>query len=145
MGDEVRVLSLTQPWAQAVRDLKKQWETRSWSTNYRGQLAIHAAKGFPGWSKEFAEANGYAAFGLLPVGKIICVCDLTDCQPTEIIRTKLSEQELKWGDYTDGRFAFRLENIQPLQQPILASGSLGLWMTSLELHSAIAAQVPVRI
>jgi hypothetical protein len=40
----VKALSLTQPWAQAVVLGSKRIETRSWSTRYRGPIAIHAAK-----------------------------------------------------------------------------------------------------
>lgn len=38
-------LTLTQPWATLVAIGAKRIETRSWSTGYRGWLAIHAAKG----------------------------------------------------------------------------------------------------
>lgn len=37
------------------------------------------------------------------------------------------EPELSFGDYTPGRFAWILDKIQPLSQPIPAKGSLGLW------------------
>jgi hypothetical protein len=40
---EYRVLSLWQPWASLVALGVKTIETRSWSTKYRGPLAIHAA------------------------------------------------------------------------------------------------------
>ena len=43
----MRGLTLTQPWASLVAIGAKRIETRSWSTNYRGPIAIHAAKGFP--------------------------------------------------------------------------------------------------
>lgn len=41
---EVKILSLWQPWASLVALKIKQFETRSWSTDYRGKLAIHASK-----------------------------------------------------------------------------------------------------
>ena len=44
----MKALTLTQPWASLVAIGAKRIETRSWSTPYRGLLAIHAAKGFPG-------------------------------------------------------------------------------------------------
>lgn len=40
----MRIISLWQPWASAISLGLKQFETRSWSTNYSGLLAIHAAK-----------------------------------------------------------------------------------------------------
>jgi len=45
-------LTLTQPWATLVAIGAKSIETRSWSTSYRGPIAIHAAKGFPKWASE---------------------------------------------------------------------------------------------
>jgi activating signal cointegrator 1 len=41
----MKALTLTQPWASLVAIGAKKIETRSWSTDYRGPLAIHAAKG----------------------------------------------------------------------------------------------------
>ena len=39
----VRALSIQQPWAEMILRKKKPYELRSWSTNYRGPLVIHAA------------------------------------------------------------------------------------------------------
>lgn len=40
----MKALTLHQPWASLVAEGVKTIETRSWSTKYRGQLAIHAGK-----------------------------------------------------------------------------------------------------
>lgn len=40
----MRALSLWQPWATFIADGWKKVETRSWTTPYRGPIAIHAAK-----------------------------------------------------------------------------------------------------
>ena len=39
----MKVLSLREPWATLIKDKKKFVETRSWKTNYRGELYIHAS------------------------------------------------------------------------------------------------------
>lgn len=41
----MKAITLTQPWATLIAVGAKKIETRSWSTSYRGPLAIHAAKG----------------------------------------------------------------------------------------------------
>jgi activating signal cointegrator 1 len=41
----VKILTLTQPWASLVALGAKHIETRSWSTSYRGPIAIHAGAG----------------------------------------------------------------------------------------------------
>lgn len=42
---KVRAISLWQPWASLIVTGAKTYETRSWSTSYRGPLVICAAKG----------------------------------------------------------------------------------------------------
>ena len=39
----MKVLSLTEPYATIIKEGKKTIETRSWKTNYRGKLYIHAS------------------------------------------------------------------------------------------------------
>ena len=40
----MKVLSITEPFATLIKNKKKFIETRSWKTNYRGELYIHASK-----------------------------------------------------------------------------------------------------
>ena len=39
----MKVLSLTEPYATLIKNGIKTIETRSWKTNYRGKLYIHAS------------------------------------------------------------------------------------------------------
>lgn len=41
---DVRALSLHQPWASLIAVGAKTIETRSWRTEHRGRLLIHAAR-----------------------------------------------------------------------------------------------------
>jgi hypothetical protein len=43
----MKALTIIQPWASLIAIGAKRFETRSWKTNYRGQLAIHAGKKKP--------------------------------------------------------------------------------------------------
>lgn len=77
----------------------------------------------------------------LHLGCVIATCELIDCVPisgfisyqAKEIRSRdgqrwiLSEQERAFGDYTVGRWAWLLRNVQPLADPIPAKGALGLW------------------
>lgn len=125
----MKALSLTQPWAEFVASGLKQWETRGWSTPYRGLLAIHAAKGFPREAREFAEVE--RALGRVPariaVGAIVAVVRVAEVRRTEEIAPELSTLERLYGDYTPGRFAWRLTDLVRLDEPIGARGMLGLW------------------
>jgi len=40
----MRAITLWQPWASLIAAGGKKYETRSWETNYRGPIAIHASK-----------------------------------------------------------------------------------------------------
>ena len=41
----LKVLSIKEPYASLLKDNIKHIETRSWKTNYRGEIYIHASKG----------------------------------------------------------------------------------------------------
>lgn len=86
----MRALSLTQPWATLVAQGAKRIETRSFQTTYRGQLAIHASKGFPRDAIELALTEpfrptlhglGYEQLADLPLGSILAVATVADCVP----------------------------------------------------------------
>jgi hypothetical protein len=131
----MKTLTLTQPWATLVAIGAKRIETRSWSTSYRGPLAIHAAKGFPKWAREFSlDPECYDCVRtnreplVYPLGCVIATCRLMDClEIEEVNQHRLTTQELAFGDYSPGRFAWLLEDIHPLPEPITAKGALGLW------------------
>ena len=40
----MKVLTIREPFATLIKDKVKIYETRSWKTNYRGEIYIHAAK-----------------------------------------------------------------------------------------------------
>lgn len=152
---EMMAISLTQPWATLVAIGAKRIETRSWQTSYRGPLAIHASKGFPGWAKRimlmeqpFPRVLGEAFnYNWTPPveaarGCIIATCELVGIVSTQQMTNggtwwdgpdgrryefRLSEQERAFGDYAPRRWAWLLDDIQALPKPIPARGSLGLW------------------
>ena len=125
----MKALSLTQPWASLVASGAKKVETRSWSTSYRGRLAIHAAKGFPLSARNFASEEFTLGRlpGRIPRGAILAVVTLADVRRTEEIAPTLSALERLYGDYSVGRYAWVLEDVQMLPQPIPYKGALGLF------------------
>lgn len=139
----MKTITLTQPWATLVAIGAKRIETRSWSTKYRGPLAIHAAKG---WTPEVMRlamtvqpfkgvlsAAGYTLFSQLPRGVIVATCTLSDVQEAGKVMTDefFLEHEYEFGDYTYGRFAWLLTDVQELPTPMPARGALGLWECAL--------------
>lgn len=141
-----RMLTLWNPWAALVAIGAKGVETRHWATDYRGPLAIHAAKtkehmanlhpamvealkedGYSfdpvlGWTKGCPFEDSYEE---LPFGAVVCVVDLVDCIATEKLMRdgKISTYEAHFGNYAAGRFGFVLENPRRLKKPLPYRGS----------------------
>ena len=138
----MRCLTLSQPWAALVSIGAKRIETRSWTTTYRGPLAIHAAKAFPADAKKFVYESvirellrqHFTGIGplhkQLPLGCVLATCTLLAVIPTNshlISRISRNEQEDALGNFADGRFAWLLRDIKPLPKPEPARGAPRLW------------------
>jgi hypothetical protein len=146
----MKALTLTQPYATLIAIGAKRIETRSWSTRYRGPLAIHAGKGLGPVGGErglvalyqddvFAQA--LKSRTLPPRGVIVAVCNLVGITNTEAVidgyRVQRSDRghvvyfsadsERAFGDYTPGRYAWLLADVRPIDPPIPATGRQGLW------------------
>lgn len=214
----MKVLTLHQPWASLVALGVKTIETRSWSTSYRGPLAIHAGASFRGIDDELeceeagwraAQIGGYQAsycyrtsdegvrgqtmlvatpgavvepsvpiaiedeYSVMPVGAIVATCTLVDVVPIggpSSFRTGLFDgdegdlpgrpvvvhhpayaglppvhgeclvldddgrqtditDQLPYGDFTPGRFAWLLADVEPVDPPVPFKGGQGLTKT----------------
>jgi hypothetical protein len=142
----MKALTISQPFATLIALQAKKIETRSWYTNYRGPLAIHAAKTIPpaykplcGWKHEpFASCTKGILWDRLGynweipdnlyLGCVIATCELVKCMPIDDhLVVNISNQEYSFGDYTTGRYAWVLANVEVLNKPIPAKGALGLW------------------
>ena len=135
MSQTIKAVSLTQPWATLVAIGAKKIETRSFSRNYRGLLAIHASKLFPRkyrvlCSEEpFKTALSSQGFTVdtLPLQSVVAVCDLIDIEGVMLFNIP-DEPERSFGDYAMGRYLWRLGDlIYRLPEPIWVKGALGLW------------------
>lgn len=120
----MKVLSIKEPYASLIKDGYKCYETRSFKTNYRGELYIHASLSKCNQSDKLSKL-------ITPMyGEIICKCMLVDCiyMTDEFIDNlkKNNEVEYKCGLYETGRYAWVLENVLAIK-PIKAKGKLGIW------------------
>jgi len=128
----MKVLSLTEPYASLIYYKKKKIETRSWKTNYRGELFIHASK-TKIKKEDFENPKFVSLFQDLELhfGTIICKCQLTDVilMTQEFIDEMKQNDPIEYlcGDYQVGRYAWILEDITPLSQSIYVKGRLGIW------------------
>jgi hypothetical protein len=151
----VKALTLTQPFATLIAIGAKSVETRSWYTgpDPRGRgtqalgipLAIHAAKGFPIEAQILVAHEPFASalrqaypdaadprelIAMLPRGVVVATVVLLHCVTVEHLAKAphiLTPTERAFGNYSSGRYAWRLWNPRPLAEPIPARGLLGLW------------------
>lgn len=138
----MKALSVLQPWATLIALGAKCAETRSWSTSYRGPLAIYASSRINReaamslhvpYIREALAAGGYHQRSGpasnpcgLPFGAVIAVALLVDSQRITPDNVP-SEPERLFGDYTPGRFAWFLHDVRRLPEPFDAKGALSLW------------------
>lgn len=153
-------LSLTQPWATLVATGAKTIETRSWSSTYRGLVAIHASKGFPRDCQALCHRDPFATAlinaGLdrseqLPLGVIVAVARILHIAPTEAfmgpnllgggLRHDIAVREQAFGDFSSGRYGWVLGDVRALREPIACKGALGLWAVPLPVVAQIHAQL----
>jgi len=117
----VKAITVRQPWAHAIIHFGKDIENRSWPTNHRGRIAIHAATGMS--KHEYYSASTFfrsvrpelhVPEGELIRGAIVGTALLVDC---------VTESRSPW---FMGPHGFVLRD--PIAvEPIPYKGQLGLW------------------
>jgi activating signal cointegrator 1 len=137
---------MTQPWASLLVHGEILYETRSWKTNYRGKLAIHATKKIDKLicNHEVVHSllikHGYTENNL-PTGEILATCNINNCY--KVIEenqksAKLDSGQLitgidfMLGDFKLGYYAWELSDISVMQTNTPAKGKLGLWEFNLD-------------
>ncbi len=143
----LKTIYLWEPWASLMAHSLKKIETRGWSTDFRGEVAIHSTKGGLTQNALYhtcadapflltLQSLGIARCGMsprqvvaaFPRGHIIAVGTLVDCCPTEsdICLPGIfdqhpelaTHQERAFGDYSAGRYGLVFENVTLLQEPV---------------------------
>lgn len=139
----MKALTIRQPWASLTLMVGengkafKRVETRSYRTNYRGRIAIHAGAThedlllLEGLVLRHMGVEVRPQMVALPYGKVIGEVTIKDCIPiNELWDTEYSTaMEVDFGDWSKGkgRFGWILEDPVMYDQPVPARGQLGLW------------------
>lgn len=136
-----RALTVKNPWAWAIIHAGKDIENRSRPTSHRGQLYIHAGKGyaqeaylFPAFATielDF-DATGDTQRGIDVRGMVIGTVDVIDCHHADDCWTGwegkdgVTQEEScsDWG--MADHYHWVLANPQPVT-PFAARGQLGIW------------------
>ncbi len=125
----MKAITIEQPFATLVAMGEKTIETRAWSTDYRGPIAIHSKETYKA-VKDAYICSVIDTHGLdvesLPKGKIIATAKLVDCRKIETQSIPCYPQ-LAFSTFNPGWYELIFEEILLLEKPIPADGSSGLW------------------
>lgn len=128
----MKALTICQPYANLIAFGQKRVENRTWPTNYRGRLLIHAGK-----SREWLDDDGDGMdrrYGLdiaeMPFGAVVAVATLVECASYGRIEMKDFDREYPWlreHEHTEGPWCWILADVERLAKPFPARGALGLF------------------
>ena len=122
----MKVITIKQPWATLIAEGYKKYEFRSWKTNYRGEIYIHAGKGVDKSSMErFKDLNLE-----YPSSKIIAKVTIIDCLPLneKIQHQIIKENELIYGSNLNREgYAWKLDNVNKINCDKTIKGKLSIW------------------
>jgi len=126
----MKALSIRQPWAHLILYFGKDIENRSWNTNFRGRILIHASKGMTQdeWCDAILFKNSIDAkpsghfeqvnINTIPRGGIVGSVEIVDC---------VERSNSPW---FMGRYGFVLRDPRPLTF-FPCKGSLGFFECNL--------------
>lgn len=144
----MKAISLHQPWASLIALGIKNTETRHWSTRYRGEIAIHAAKAWDGKKKLAADQIRKKLKKRLkvlddpPRGAIVAVADLFEVVEFGLaIPSWASLHDVLCGNFAQGRFGWRLRHIRALSEPVPVKGFQNMWTLSPQEATEVAKRV----
>ena len=122
----MKALTVKEPWASLIINGYKEYEFRSWKTNYRGRILIHA-----GLTLEKDAFKNFKDYNLnYGKGEIIGEATLTDCI---LVTDKLEDDLYKLNPLVYAKskhsrvYAWKLEDIKVYNRRIPSKGRLGLW------------------
>lgn len=159
--DEVRAVTVRQPWCwaqtheAAAPEHHKPIENRSWYTNYRGLLALHAGarsrwdpageysqlvrKAWSAWcGANWLTANLARNTEHMQFGAIVAITHLLDVHHASKCQQADGTLCNRWA--VDGQFHLVLGVVKPLE-PIVMHGQRRLW----PVPDAIAAQIHAQL
>jgi len=127
----MKALTILQPYAHLIAEGSKLVENRSWRTNHRGWLAIHAGKGTSLLDDWDGESDN------MVFGAVVAFAHVYDCVSYKDARTK--DVRLRTGqrvldhEHACGPFCFLFDEVHTLVRPYYCKGAQGLWNLRSEM------------
>lgn len=123
----MRALCVQNPWASLIADGVKTLEVRTWTTRYRGPIAIVASKA---WSRHEAAAQ-WRQYRDAPTGVVLCVVELVN------VRAGNARDASRTGGVDPtGAFVWELRNPRAVT-PVTVRGQLGLYTPHFHIALAV--------
>lgn len=122
------VLSIRQPWVELILSGQKTIEVRTWKTNFRGELYLHAGKSID------YDAVSYYNLGsfIFTTGSILGRALLTDCIKFDQTSWEtLRPLHLNYDTLDKNKYGFILEKIERIE-PIPMKGKLGIFTCTIQ-------------
>jgi hypothetical protein len=131
----LKALSIKQPWVHAILREGKDVENRCWKRDFRGWFAIHASA-VPNRFARYPKAHKIPPLETLHYSAICGVARIVDM---------VSKSKSKWFDRptrTNKNYGWVIRQVKPLKRPIPCKGALGLWDVSPRILKEIKKQLP---
>ncbi len=124
---DLQVLTIKQPWADAIVFGSKWCENRIWSTNYRGPLYIHAGAAWDGDEPSPGPGETSAILGWVD---LVDVVDLEVTERTDVRRLAQkhglpTDRKAMW--HLNGPYGWIFARRAVLAKPIPCKGQLKIW------------------
>ncbi|WP_051864904.1 ASCH domain-containing protein [Streptosporangium roseum] len=138
MAEQLPALTIRQPWAWAITHGTKRIENRTWTTQHRGPLAIHAGTRIDRGALDDMRIRGTAhnlgqARPDYELGAVIAVAQLVHIHSCTRGLCSI------WSAH--GQHHWELTDIRPLAEPVPCKGRLGLWPLPADADAAVRAQL----
>jgi hypothetical protein len=133
------VLSVRQPWASYIASGLKSIELRSWASEYRGWLWIHASRQ--------PDLEAMSVFNLnateFPTGGLLGIAYLASCS---LIGTTgewiaLRNEHRSPGQFTPGTYGWRFRDTVALREKIASRGELRLFSLDGATQERVTAEL----
>jgi len=162
-------LTVIQPWAWLIANGKKLIETRTWSTDYRGPLLIHAGKRFGSEesyvchcfrgtymrSSPVPESQRVPVPYDLELGAVVAVAELAGCRLLREdglrsaagflgVEGEVPEYVARFFRHYHGfprLYAWVLNDVRKLENPVVCRGLQKLWTPSEDVLARVNEQL----
>ncbi len=128
----LKALTIRQPWAELILRERKPYELRSWKTNYRGPLVIHAAAKI--------DAGDAVQLGFRPekliTGAFVGVAILSAVRPYTKSDAKLLRKRRAGFGWFPHYFSWVLKKPRRIS-PMKAKGQLGLFKVPKSMEARV--------